>query len=100
MASLTAQAIQVCELDGQPVNPANGHDDGRKSFERGWLIGSRGDARPFGIHKSYDAEGRPRGERSHDAIGRISRERDRDEAARTTRDDEVFEVGSRKACAR
>ena len=101
---LNGQPREVQEylaIDGQPARRDTGyHDNDRKTFEGAWLVGGRGDTRPLGVHKTYDAEGRLRGERHHDARERISREREFDEAGRATRDDEVFEDGSRKAYAR
>ena len=76
------------------------HDNGKKAFEGTWLVAYRGEARPSGVHRSYDAEGRLRREQHFDARGRIAREREFDEGGRVTRDDEVFEDGSRKAYAR
>lgn len=74
------------------------HDNGRKSFEGAWLGSGRSSRdRAVGLHRSFDAEGRVRGESSYDERGRITRERVLDERGAVVRDDEVFEDGSRKA---
>jgi antitoxin component YwqK of YwqJK toxin-antitoxin module len=73
------------------------HDNGRVSFEGRWLVASRYDEQPRGVHKSFDSAGKLRLERHYDERGRISRERELDEAGKVERDDAVFEDGSRKA---
>ena len=76
------------------------HDNGRKASEGGWAVaanGARYNAQAVGVHRSWDADGRLRGERSFDDKGRVTRERDLDAAGAVVRDDEVFEDGSRKA---
>jgi antitoxin component YwqK of YwqJK toxin-antitoxin module len=79
------------------------HDNGKKSFEGAWLVadarGSPGE-QPTGMHLSFDADGRLRGERSYDERGRVTRERELDERGKVVRDDEVYEDGSRKAVGR
>ncbi len=79
------------------------HDNGRLASEGAWAAadarGDRGE-RPFGIHKSFDEEGRPRGESVYDERGRLTRERAFDERGAVVRDDEVFEDGSRKSVGR
>jgi len=87
--------------DGQPLRrETRYHDNGRVAFEASWLLKGRYDTQAVGTQKSYDEQGRLRGERMFDARGRLARERELDEAGRVQRDDEVFEDGSRKAYAR
>ena len=86
---LATQAIRVCELDAQPVNPANGSTTAGKT---GSMRCREGDGGPVVREQEL--------QRGVDARGRISRERELDETGRATRDDEVFADGSRKACAR
>ena len=110
-------AEQLWYLNGQPKEKtefvvADGralrqetayHDNGRKAFEGTWRVaagGSRGGATPTGVHRSFDSDGRLRGERFHDERGRVTRERELDAGGAVVRDDEVFEDGSRKAFAR
>lgn len=73
------------------------HDNGRVMFEGRWLLASRYDERPRGVHKSFDPDGKLRLERHYDERGRIQRERELDENGKVERDDAVFEDGSRKA---
>lgn len=76
------------------------HDNGRVSSEGRWLMASRYDERPQGVHKSFDPDGTLRLERFYDERGRITRERELDEKGQVERDDAVFEDGSRKAFSR
>ena len=79
------------------------HDSGRKAFEGAWRVAAgsaRAGAAPTGVHRSFDSDGRLRGERFHDERGRVTRERELDASGAVVRDDEVFEDGSRKAFAR
>ncbi len=75
-------------------------DNGRKSSDATWRVAAasgRGDTQPTGTHKTWDSEGRLRGESVYDNRGRLTRERELDAAGTVVRDDEVFEDGSRKA---
>ena len=75
----------------------------RKAFEGAWRLaanGTRAGATATGVHRSFDSDGRLRGERFHDERGRVTRERELDAGGAVVRDDEVFEDGSRKAFAR
>ncbi len=75
------------------------HDNGKLRAQGSYLArGDRAD-RPQGTHRSFDAEGRLRGEKDYDAGGRLTRERELNEGGRVVRDDAVFEDGSRKAYA-
>jgi antitoxin component YwqK of YwqJK toxin-antitoxin module len=78
------------------------HDNGKKSFEGTWIVGTRGgrDEIATGTHRSFDADGHLRAERSYDERGRLKHEREIDERGTVVRDDEVFEDGSRKAVGR
>ena len=83
------------------------HDNGKPSSEGTWLLADarsdRSSSRsslPIGTHKTYDEQGRERGERLYDDRGRLTREREFDERGTLVRDDEVFEDGSRKSAGR
>ena len=81
-------------------------DNGRKASEGSWRIAAdgarfgRGESLPTGTHRSWDSDGRLRGETVYDERGRLTREREIDASGQVVRDDEVFEDGSRKALAR
>jgi antitoxin component YwqK of YwqJK toxin-antitoxin module len=82
------------------------YDNGKPASEGNWLLAeskfARNDAygAPFGSHKSFDDQGRLRGERLYDDRGRLTREREFDERGTVVRDDEVFEDGSRKSAGK
>lgn len=81
------------------------HDNGKPSFEGRWVVAGSGtrfdrSERPTGTHRSFDEQGRLRGERVDDDRGRITREREVDESGAVVRDDEVFEDGSQKSMSR
>lgn len=79
------------------------YDNGKLASVGEWLLTesrfSRNDAygTPFGSHKTFDDQGRLRGERIFDERGKVAREREFDERGALVRDDEVFEDGSRKS---
>jgi antitoxin component YwqK of YwqJK toxin-antitoxin module len=82
------------------------YDNGKPASEGSWLLADskfvRNDSygTQFGSHKSFDDQGRLRGERLYDDHGRLTRERDFDEHGTVVRDDEVFEDGSRKSAGK
>ncbi len=76
------------------------HDNGQLAFEGTYVMSERNSRIAAGIHKTYDATGRLRGERYYDGKGLASRERELDEQGKVIRDDELFEDGSRKAYSR
>jgi antitoxin component YwqK of YwqJK toxin-antitoxin module len=76
------------------------HDNGQLSYEGAYVREGRSNQQAVGVHKTYYASGRLRGERHYDARGRVTRERELDEGGKVTRDDELFEDGSRKAYSR
>ena len=94
--------LTECIVDnGRPLRRETSfHDNGRKASEGAWAVATddaRYSAQAVGVHRSWDADGRLRGERSFDDKGRVTRERDLDAAGAVVRNDEVFEDGSRKA---
>jgi antitoxin component YwqK of YwqJK toxin-antitoxin module len=106
---LNGQPKETTELtvaaDGRQLrHETEYHDNGKKAFEGEWRVAGasdrRGSAQPIGVHRSWDGEGRLRGERFYDERGRVARERELDASGAVVRDDEVFEDGSRKAFGR
>jgi antitoxin component YwqK of YwqJK toxin-antitoxin module len=98
------ELVEFVSGEGRQLRRETGfHDNGRKASDGLWVLpapGTRGGDLPTGIHRSWDADARLRGERTYDERGRITRERELDGAGKVVRDDEVFEDGSRKACGR
>lgn len=76
------------------------HDNGQRRHEGRWLLSGRYERLPQGVHRSFDPNGRLRGESHHDERGRLVREREWDAGGALVRDDELFEDGSRKAFSR
>jgi antitoxin component YwqK of YwqJK toxin-antitoxin module len=95
---------QFSDSNGKRVrHDTSFYDNGKPASEGNWLLTDsklvRNDSygTQFGSHKSFDDQGRLRGERIYDDRGRLTRERDIDERGTVVRDDEVFEDGSRKS---
>ena len=87
--------------DGQPTKRSTTyHDNGKVATVGLWLTKGEDDDHEIGVHQSFDADGRLRGESIYDARGRATRERALDETGKVLRDDQVFEDGSRKAFAK
>ena len=93
--------VEYLAGDGRTLRQETAYfDNGKKSFEGAWGVASpqaRGRDVATGVHRSFDENGRLRGERFHDERGRVTRERELDASGTVVRDDEVFEDGSRKA---
>ena len=96
--------VEYVAVDGRALRQETTyHDNGKKAFEGSWRVAtppSRGRDVATGVHKSFDENGRLRGERHHDERGRVARERELDPGGAVVRDDELFEDGSRKAYGR
>ncbi len=104
------QVRYVASGDRQVKRETSFHDNGKIAFEGTWVVdGSRRgryerdddprDERPTGTHKTFDEQGRVRGEQVFDDRGRLTRESTFDLGV-LVRDDEVFEDGSRKSVGR
>jgi hypothetical protein len=94
-----ALAVQVCELDGQHVNPSNGATTAGKTG----LMRCREGEGGLVVREQELQQGKFIGRVrccKDDERGQVKRERELDEHGNVVRDDEVFEDGSRKAVGR